>query len=94
MNVNPYVIDTLMPDLTGHDRQPSAFLVFLFLYRWTAGLNRASVTISLRDIAEATGLSKRTVQSAIDRLHRRKLIGIKRDTITAIPEYRVVKRWE
>lgn len=92
MNVDAYIVDTLMPDLTGHDRQPSAFLVFLYLYRWTIGSNRIALSVSLRDIAEATGLSKRTVQKAIDRLHRRRLIGIKRDSITAIPEYRVFKR--
>ena len=26
-----YLVDTLMPDLVGHDGQPSAFLVYLFL---------------------------------------------------------------
>jgi hypothetical protein len=25
--LDAYIIDTLMPDLVGHDRQPSAFLV-------------------------------------------------------------------
>ena len=27
-----YVVDTLMPVLVGHDGQPSAFLVYLFLW--------------------------------------------------------------
>jgi hypothetical protein len=30
--IDSYVLDTLMADLVGHDRQPSAFLVYLFLW--------------------------------------------------------------
>jgi hypothetical protein len=26
-----YLVDSLMPDLVGHDRQPSAFIVYLYL---------------------------------------------------------------
>ena len=40
-----YVLDTLMADLVGHDRQPSAFLVYLHLWRRTAGLS-FGVTVS------------------------------------------------
>ena len=29
--LDAYIIDTLMPDLVGHDRQPSAFIVYLYL---------------------------------------------------------------
>ena len=35
--IDPYIVDTLMPDLVGHDRQPSAFLVYLLLWRQTHG---------------------------------------------------------
>jgi hypothetical protein len=28
--IDAYILDTLMRDLVGHDRQPSAFLVYLF----------------------------------------------------------------
>jgi len=90
--VDAYVIDTLMPDLVGHDRQPSAFVVYLSLWRLTGGGTR-TVTASLRDLAEHTGLSKRAVQDALLRLHRRRLIGVKREGITAIPEYRVHRPW-
>ena len=31
LEIDDYVIDTLMADLVGHDRQPSAFLVYLSL---------------------------------------------------------------
>lgn len=92
LQIDSYVIDTLMRDLVGHDRQPSAFLVYLFL--WRAALERdGKVTIALREIAENTGLSKRAVQDGITRLHQRKLIGIARDSITAVPEYMVYRPW-
>jgi hypothetical protein len=35
IEVDDYVVDTLMADLVGHDRQPSAFLVYLYLWRHT-----------------------------------------------------------
>jgi len=90
--VDACVIDTLMPDLVGHDRQPSAFVVYLCLWRLTGGGTKR-VTVSLRDLSEHTGLSKRAVQDALLRLHRRRLIGVKRESITAIPEPRVHRPW-
>jgi len=30
--VDDYVLDVLMRDLVGHDRQPAAYLVYLYLY--------------------------------------------------------------
>jgi hypothetical protein len=90
--LDSYVIDTLMRDLVGHDRQPSAFLVYLYLWRSSLA-ERGSVTVALREIAENTGLSKRAVQDGITRLHQRKLIGIKRESITAVPEYTVHRPW-
>jgi len=62
--VDAYVLDTLMADLVGHDRQPSAFLVYLFLWRSTHGRAEGGDTaqVSLLDIATGTGVSKRAVQ--------------------------------
>lgn len=94
MQMDTYLIDTLMADLGGHDRQPSAFLVYLYLYRWTKATGKNSLTNSLREIAESTGLSKRSVQTAIARLHKRKLISIRHETTTAIPTYRVLTPWK
>jgi DNA-binding MarR family transcriptional regulator len=88
-----YVVDTLMPDLVGHDRQPSAFLVYLFLWRQTHGAGKAHAQVALVDIAEATGLSKRAVQDAIGRLAKRKLITVVRESITAVPVYSVLRPW-
>src|SRR5262249_56342734 len=88
-----YVVDTLMADLVGHDRQPSAFLVYLVLWRRTIGLQAASVQVSLLDLATGTGLSKRAVQAALSWLARRKLISVQRESITAVPVYSLPKPW-
>ena len=82
-----------MPDLVGHDRQPSAFLVYLFLWRMTLDSRPPAPQIALQDIAERTGLSKRSVQSALGWLVKRKLIAIARESITAIPVYTVMRPW-
>ena len=80
-----------MRDLCGHDRQPSAFLVYLFLYRQASG---GDVQVALRDIAESTGLSKRSVQNAITHLIKRKLISVKRESITAVAVYTILRPWK
>jgi hypothetical protein len=67
-----------MRDLVGRDRQRSAFLVYLYLWRQTHG---AAAQVALTDIAEATGLSKR------------KLLTVARDSITAVPVYTVLRPW-
>jgi hypothetical protein len=93
MTLDPYIVDTLMPDLVGHDRQPSAFLVYLFLWRQTHAAGTATVQVALIDIGEATGLSKRAVQDALGRLSKRRLISVARAGITAIPVYTVLRPW-
>ncbi len=82
-----------MADLTQHDRSPSSFLVYLALARRTLGAGRPHVTIALADIAESSGLSKRTVQAAISHLARRKLVSIKREHLTSVPTYTVHRPW-
>ena len=71
LSIDPHVVDVLLPDLVGHDRQPSAFLVYLFLWRQTHAAGRSTVQLALLDIGEATGLSKRAVQDALARLTKR-----------------------
>ena len=88
-----YVLDTLMPDLVGHDHQPSAFLVYLALWRRTRAEGVDEAAVSLRELAEATGLSRRGVQDAVARLAARRLIGVERASITAVPRYRVERPW-
>ena len=89
--MDDYIVDTLMRDLCGHDRQPSAFLVYIFLYRQASG---GEVQIALRDIAESTGLSKRSVQNALTRLIRRRLVSARRDHITAVAVYTILRPWK
>ena len=88
-----YVIDTLMHDLIGHDRSAAAFVVYLHLWRHSLAVRAPSVQMSLRDIAEGTGLSKRGVQEALSILTRRQLVGIARQSITDIPVYTVKRPW-
>lgn len=90
MEIDPYVVDVLMPDLVGHDRQPSAFLTYLFLYRRR---KENGVELSLGEIGEGTGLSKRSIQSALARLEARKLVSISRSSITSVGRYKVMCPW-
>lgn len=90
---DPYLLDTLMPDLVGHDRQPSAFLVYLYLaHRVTRGRTRG-VTASLASIAVDTGLSKTAVQRALGTLQRRRLLRVEKRSRTAVPTYIVLRPW-
>lgn len=93
VEIDAYVIDTLMADLVGHDRQPSAFLVYLWLSRRTLGSGEPSAQVSLTDIASATGLSKRAIQEALNWLGKRRLISVQRASITAVPVYAVKRPW-
>src|ERR1041384_4387617 len=90
--LDAYVVDTLLPDLVGHDRRPSAFIVYLALWRHSVGGSEGAA-LSLRELAESTGLSKRAVQDAVDLLLRRKLVALERDTPTSIPTYVVQRPW-
>lgn len=91
--IDGYVLDTLMADLVGHDRQPSAFIVYLFLWRQTHGSGHPTAQLSLLDLALGTGLSKRAVQEALRWLSKRRLISLQREGITAIPVYTVRRPW-
>jgi DNA-binding GntR family transcriptional regulator len=75
------------------DRQASAFLVYLLLWRWSHGAATPAVQLSLFHLATGTGLSKRAVQQALRWLSRRRLISIQRESITAIPVYTVRQPW-
>jgi DNA-binding MarR family transcriptional regulator len=90
--VDAYVMDTLLPDLVLHDRRPSTFLVYLYLWYRASG-QRAAPQASHRDMATATGLSKSAVQGAIRILIRRRLVRVTREGITAVPRYTVLRPW-
>jgi DNA-binding transcriptional ArsR family regulator len=91
--IDAYVIDTLLPDLVGHDRQPSAFLVYVSLWRHTHGAGNEQVELSLGELSEKTGLSRRGVQDALTRLVNRKLVTIERESVTSSSIYRVNRPW-
>jgi hypothetical protein len=91
--MDPYIPENLMRDLVGHDRQPSAFLLYFHLWWRTSGQGNAGVAASLQTLAAATGLSKRTLQNARQVLLRRKLIAMDRSGATDTPEYRVLSPW-
>lgn len=91
--LDPYVIDTLMGDLVGHDRSPAAFIVYVYLSSRASGSRKRSVQMSHQSIANDTGLSKSAVQAALRHLNRRKLVRSDRETITATPEHFVLRPW-
>jgi CRP-like cAMP-binding protein len=81
------VIDRLLPDLVGHDRRPSAFLVYLVILRASAD---GRVAISHTELAERTGVSRRAVQDAVTLLRRRQLIEVTRQSATEAAQYRAL----
>ncbi|MFL6590486.1 MAG: helix-turn-helix domain-containing protein [Chthoniobacterales bacterium] len=91
--VDDYVLDVLMRDIVGHDRQPAAYLVYLALYGRSARNRWRPVEASLRMLAEDTGLSKSAVQTALELLRRRELVETKSEHATALPRHRVLRHW-
>jgi hypothetical protein len=91
--IDDYVLDVLMRDIVGHDRQPAAYLVYLYLYGQAVRAKWKPVAASLRALADETGLSKSAVQTALDLLRRRELIRTASDHPTAVPEHRVLRHW-
>ena len=91
--LDPYIPDVLMRDLAGHDRAPSAFLVYLWLWRNSRGEGRARIGASLQTIATRTGLSKSAVQAAVRHLTRRRLVSATRRHATEAPTYEVHEPW-
>ncbi len=91
--LDEYVVAALMRDMVGHDRNPSGFLVYLYLFCECELHGITSVRASHQTIAEATGLSKSAVQRAIRYLNGRKLLRTHKDSPTAVPQHRVLRTW-
>lgn len=91
--VDDYVIDVLLRDIVGHDRQPTSYLIYLYLYGQAARQKWKPVGGSLRTLADATGLSKSAVQTALENLRRRELITTSASHPTAVPQHRVLRHW-
>ena len=88
-----YVADVLLRDLVGHDRAPAAFLVYFFLAAQCSRSRSGKTTLSLAEIADRTGLSKRAVQMALSRLRRRNLITSVQEHRTATPVHAILRPW-
>jgi hypothetical protein len=87
-----YVLDTLMRDLVGHDHKPVSYLVYL----WIAAEQErrgGEVSVSYRDMAESIGVSKSSAQAAVAWLVKRKLLAVRKETVTATPAYIARTPW-
>src|ERR1700760_760528 len=93
LSLDTYILDVLMRDLTEHENRPSAFLVYLHVWRRSVGAGHKVVALSLQEMAEGTGLSKSAVQGAVRLLKRRKLLSASSRNATATPVYRVERPW-
>jgi hypothetical protein len=93
INLDAYLVDCLLPDLVGHDRHLSSFIVYLYLYRHAARDANWSVHISHQSIASGSGLSRSAVQAALAHLQTRELVSTSRAHPTAVPLHRVLRPW-
>ena len=91
IELDRYVVDVLMRDLVGHDRSPSAFVVYLAIH---AAAAEGKALFSYQAMADLTGLSKRSCQNAVARLHRRGLVQISRKGATDAAEYLPLRPWD
>ena len=91
--IDDYVLDVLMRDLVGHDQQPAAYLIYIYLYGQAVRNKWKPISASLRTLADATGLSKSAIHTALEKLRRRELIVSVSDHATATPHHRVLRHW-
>jgi DNA-binding transcriptional ArsR family regulator len=90
--LDEYVIETLLPDLVGHDRSPSSFIVYVKLWHDSGGADRR-IEVSLSTLAVETGLSKSSVQAALRRLRKRGYVATRRSSPTAVPVHTINAPW-
>ena len=91
--IDPYLTDVLMRDLVGHDRQTTAFLVYLYLSYEIGRSKRERVQVSYQNLAHAIGVSKSAAQASVRWLLKRKLLESHKSNPTAVPVYRVLRPW-
>jgi Helix-turn-helix domain len=93
LELDAYLVEVLLPDLVGHDKRPSAFVLYLWLWAVTRGVGRDAAFFSYQVITDRTGLSKSAVQRAVVWLERRQLLRVRKRLPTAVPEYTVLTPW-
>jgi len=91
--IDQYCLDELMRDLVGHDRRPSAYLLYLYLWGQLAGTGTWTNRASLSALSESTGLSKRSVQQGLQWLERRGLLATSREKATSVAEIQLRQPW-
>lgn len=90
-HLHDYIFDTLMRDLVGHDHRPGAFLIYVAL---ASQARRGRKIWSHAQLAEFTGLAKRTVQDALRHLARRGLITVRRGAPTEAAVIETLTPWQ
>jgi len=93
LRLDLYVVETLMADLVGHDKKPSSFVVYLYLWSRCSVMRSRKAQASHQQIADNTGLSKSAVQLSIRHLLRRCLLKSELPFPTATPSYSVLRPW-
>jgi hypothetical protein len=93
MQIDDYVVDVLMRDLVGHDRQPTSFLIYLWFTLEASRSRRERIQVSYQTLADLAGVSKSAAQAGVRWLVRRKLIEVKKSSPTAVPGYRILRPW-
>jgi len=93
MQIDDYVVDVLMRDLVGHDRQPTSFLIYLWFTLEGSRIRRERIPVSYQTLADLVGVSKSAAQAGVRWLIKRKLIEAKKSSATAVPSYRVLRPW-
>jgi hypothetical protein len=93
MLIDDYVVEVLMRDLVGHDRQPTSFLIYLWFTLEASRNRRERVQVSYQTLADLVGVSKTAAQTGVRWLIRRKLIEVKKSSPTAVPSYRILRPW-
>jgi DNA-binding FadR family transcriptional regulator len=90
--LDDYIIETLLPDLVGHDRSLVSFIIYVKLWHDSCGPGK-KLAVSLSTLAVETGLSKSAVQAALRRLRARGYLSVRRASATAVPVYSVQAPW-
>jgi len=89
IQLDSYVVDVLLPDLAGHDRRASAFLIYLVIAASPGG----KLAIGYGGLAERAGVSRRSAQAAVAHLAGRGLLAINRRGATEASEYQALSAW-
>lgn len=92
VSVDLYLPQTLLRDLVGHDHKPAAFLIYFWLYAEQQRTEKP-VEISYATLAEETGLSRSAAQAAVGWLCKRKLLMVRKASVTSTPVYTVQTPW-